>query len=298
MAQGSTFGDIPFDLITRVTSKGVQVSIFSRFLDAVKSKSSVPPMRQEWVGEDYQNKVFAFLRRCNDADKENRLQEFIEEHIFEFTPDNMNFLNWFLAYYKENPPSEENLRTLVFETLPPLREKLDQFFRDYVANNANYEKLAQKLMSAQKAEQVREMVAKNIKAITPGFMEYLDKLGRTWENAPDAGFKKASEHLEWVRRWLDPALDSICIGDNPDVGRFSMKMQNATKEEIRSFLSGNYERFGEIFLVKFENYVETVGNRMSAQFGTIGGVGGGLLSDIHDEVHRFKSEVQQKRKIG
>jgi len=268
------------------------MSIVSRFIEGLKSKASVVHMRQEWLSEDYQNKVFAFLKQCNDADKENRLREFVEEHIYEFTPDNMEFLDWVLA----NPPSDEKPRALVFETLTPLREKLDRILREYVASNIHYEGLAKQLMSAQKAEQVRDLVAKNVKSVTPGFMEYLDKLDRTWGNASREEFKKASEHLEWVKKWIDPALDHICIGNNPEVLRFSMKMQSATKEEIRSFLSRNYDRFGEIFLIKFENYAETVGNRMSAQFATMGG--GGLLGDILDEIHLFKSEAQQKRKAG
>ncbi len=108
----------------------------------------------------------------------------------------------------------------------------------------------------------RSIVAQNIKTITPEFKRFLDSAMEMAAKSPREDFKQMSKHLEWVERLIDPAVDDICIGKNTDVSEFVRKMPNASKEEIQSFLTINNDRFGDVFLDRFENYIGGVSNRM------------------------------------
>ncbi len=164
-----------------------------------------------------------------------------------------------------------------------------------MSKQAEYERLGKELMEVKKAEEVREIVARNIRTITPDFMSYLDSVISASANAPREDFKQMGKHMEWVKGTIDLALDSICIGDNSEVLQFVKKFRTATKEEIYNFLVKNHDQYGDVFLTKYAAYLGRIIERMSAQ-GSEGITESEPLQSILHEVRSFKSAARAERK--
>jgi len=154
------FTPLLFQMSSRTSSKGGQVGIFNRLFGAKKSKESTGRKPWELLSEDEQNKFFAFWRQCYDADKADRLQEFINQHISEFTSDRLEFLDWLIAQQTEKPPTDEKARTLFLEKFPPLRRKVDMLLRDSIGGDSH--KFVMQAMSRRPTrEEMKEFLLSN-----------------------------------------------------------------------------------------------------------------------------------------